>query len=286
MTSARKPVVVSDSRSSSSSTMIRSPMTETRPADAPSNSSSRRASLRWLRSWYSSARSYSRRAADSSSSSVSEIGWPAAHESAAAAYGSSRQRDALLGRDPGDLEQVALGGRLGGHPGGLAGGLGERGVDVGRVVELDELGGGLDDLGLADPLAGHVVEVAAAAAERQVGRDRQVVGLVVDERQAAEDRDPVLVVVEEAAELFGRLDDEVGALEGGIRRELPEQVVVAIHEWSPPFVWSGKVYGWYSRSGPIRSRRNIEWWRSKIHSPARWPSARVASSASSLSRVA
>ncbi len=85
MTSARKPFAVSVSRSSSSSTMIRSPMTETMLSDAPSNSSSRRASLRWLRSWYSSARSYSRRAADSSSSSLSEIGCPAAHESAAAA---------------------------------------------------------------------------------------------------------------------------------------------------------------------------------------------------------
>ena len=50
-----------------------------------------------------------------------------------------------------------------------------------------------------------VVEVAAAAAERQVRRDRQVVGLLVDERQPAEDRDPVLVVVEEPAQLFGRL---------------------------------------------------------------------------------
>ena len=60
----------------------------------------------------------------------------------------------LLRRDPGGLEQVALGGRLGRQPGGLAGGLGEGGVDVGRVVQLDQLGGGLDDLGLADPLAG------------------------------------------------------------------------------------------------------------------------------------
>ena len=33
----------------------------------------------------------------------------------------------------------------------------------------------------------------------------------------------------------------------------------------------------------MRSRRNIEWWRSNIHSPARWPMARIRSSASSLS---
>ena len=85
MTSALNPDEVSDSRSSSSSTMIMSPMIATRLPEAPSNSSSRRASERWLRSWYSSARSYSRRAADSSSSSLSEIGWLDAHESAAAA---------------------------------------------------------------------------------------------------------------------------------------------------------------------------------------------------------
>ena len=56
--------------------------------------------MRWLRSWYSSARSYSRRAADSSSSSVSEIGWPAAHESAAAAYGSSPSETVSSGEMP------------------------------------------------------------------------------------------------------------------------------------------------------------------------------------------
>ena len=90
------------------------------------------------------------------------------------------------------------------------------------------------------------------------------------------------LLVEELAQLVGRLDQEVGAFDGGVRGELAEQVVVAVH---------GRlravrgVYGWYSRSGPIRSRRNIEWWRSNIHSPARWPMARVASSFSSLSMV-
>ena len=113
--------------------------------------------------------------------------------------------------------------------GGLAGRLGERGVDVGRVVELDELGGVLDDLGLADPLAGRVVEVAAPAAEGQVRRDREVVGLLVDERQPADRRDPLAVAVEELAQLFGGLDQEIGSFEGGVRRELTEQVVVAIH---------------------------------------------------------
>ena len=146
------------------------------------------------------------------------------------------QRHAFVRGDARDLEQVALGGRLGGHPGGFAGGLGERRVDVGRVVELDQLRGGLDDLGLAHPFTGDVIEVAAPAAERQVGRDRQVVGLVVDQRQATQHRDAVLVMVEEAAQLFGRLDDEVRAFEGGIGCELTEQVVVARIHCLPP-VW-------------------------------------------------
>ncbi len=87
MTSARNsPVAVRTSRSSSSSTMTRSPSSPDALAAATSKSSSRRDSLRWLRSWYSSARSYSRRAAASSSSSAGDsAGWPAAHESAAAA---------------------------------------------------------------------------------------------------------------------------------------------------------------------------------------------------------
>ena len=82
-------------------------------------------------------------------------------------------RHGLLERDPGRLEDVGLAGRLGGEPGGLARGLGERGVDVGGVVELDEFRRALDDLGLADPLAGDLVLVAAAAAEREVRRDRR-----------------------------------------------------------------------------------------------------------------
>ena len=45
---------------------------------------------------------------------------------------------------------------------------------------------------------------------------------------------------------------------------------------------SRSAHGWNSRSGPIRSRRNMEWWRSNIHSPARWPMARERSSAFEL----
>ena len=75
------------------------------------------------------------------------------------AYGSSPSADRLFGRDPGGIEQVVGRRRLCGESGGLAGCLGEGRIDVGRVVELDQLGRGLDDLGLADPLAGDVVEV-------------------------------------------------------------------------------------------------------------------------------
>ena len=114
------------------------------------------------------------------------------------------RRDGLVGRDPGHAHQVLGGRRLGPHAGGLAGRLGERGVDVRRVVELDELGGRLDDLRLADPLAGLLVLVPGAAAEREVGSDREVVGIVVDEGQAADLVDPGGVRGQEAIELLGR----------------------------------------------------------------------------------
>ena len=70
----------------------------------PRTARCRRASLCWLRSWKSSARSYSASAADSSSSASRIGGWPAAHESAAPAYASSpipTRPEGLLGRDAG-----------------------------------------------------------------------------------------------------------------------------------------------------------------------------------------
>ena len=162
----------------------------------------------------------------------------------------------------------------GGEPGRVREGL----EDVGRVVELDDLGGALEDLRLAHPLAGLVVEVAASGAEGEVGRDREEVRVVVDQRQPADRVDPGGVVAEEAVQLLRRLDEEVGPLEGGLSRDLTQLVASGIHRFASD-------QGWNSRSGPIRSRRNIEWWRSNIHSPARCPSAREDSSASSLSIV-
>ena len=50
------------------------------------------------------------------------------------------ERDRLLGRDPGGFEEVLGRGRLFGVPGGFPGCLGEGREDVGRVVQLDELG--------------------------------------------------------------------------------------------------------------------------------------------------
>ena len=260
-----------------------------------------RASLRWLRSWYSSARSYRRCAAASSSSASSgsdlagrpRVGGGGVRVLAPMARPSPRARCRRpRGRPASPVGSAA-------KPGGLARRLGERGVDVGRVVELDELGRVLDDLGLADPFAGHLVEVAAAAAERQVRRDREVVGLLVDERQAAD--------APRCAPCAGRGTCAAARWTGrgsrsarGRRRPRAPRAGRCGRPWLVScsvrrlaasasrrmLIGRSSGQGWYSRSGPIRSRRNIEWWRSKIHSPARWPRARVASSASSLSSVA
>ena len=124
------------------------------PAAASSNCSSRRASLRWLRSWYSSARSYRRCAASSSSSASSDrrlAGSPLVGRRGVRIR--DRARSSPRRRSPAPRASSRRG-RLGAEARRLAGGFGERRVEVGRVVELDELGRGLDDLGLADPLAG------------------------------------------------------------------------------------------------------------------------------------
>ena len=63
-------------------------------------------------------------------------------------------------------------------------GVPEGAVDVRRVVELDQLRSRLDDLGLVHPFARVVVEVAGARAERSVGSDGEVVGVLVAHLQA------------------------------------------------------------------------------------------------------
>ena len=128
----------------------------------------------------------------------------------------------LLGRDPGRFEELLGPCRLRRQPRGCPGRLGKGGVDVSRVVELDELRRALDDLGLAHPLAGCLIEVAGPAPERAVGSHREVVRLVVDKDETAELGDPLLVRLQEAPELLSGADEKVGSLEGGVRRELAE----------------------------------------------------------------
>ena len=137
------------------------------------------------------------------------------------------QAERLLGRHAGRPQQVVGRGRLGGEARGLAGRLGERGEHLGRVVQLDQLRRVVDDLGIGHPLAGVRVLVSAADAERGVGRDREVVGIVVDQRQPAELGDPVAVAVQELGQLLRGLDDEIGPLEGGVVGDLAQQVVAA-----------------------------------------------------------
>ena len=68
-------------------------------------------------------------------------GWPAAHESAAAAYGSSPTgADVSSGAMPAASSRSSPAVGSAAMPGGLAGGLGEGREDVGRVVQLDQLG--------------------------------------------------------------------------------------------------------------------------------------------------
>ena len=137
--------------------------------------------------------------------------------------------DALVGRDPGGVEQVVGGGRLGGHAGLLAGGLGEGGEDLGRVVQLDQLGGALDDLGLGVPLAGDLVLVARARTERAIRRDRQVVRVVVDQHQPAGLVDAPLVGGDELHQLLAGVGQEGGALEGGLGGNLAEHARSVVH---------------------------------------------------------
>src|SRR4029077_18648429 len=60
-----------------------------------------------------------------------------------------------------------------------------------------------------------------------VGCDRVVVRVLVDQGQPADLVDPLAVRLEELAELLRGLDEEVGPLQGGVARDLAEQVVAA-----------------------------------------------------------
>ena len=150
---------------------------------AVSNCSIRRASESWLRSWNVSARSYSRRAASSVvAGRRRRPGWrPSRRPRRCTGPRRRCRRPRPPRRDAGGLQQVVGGGRLVGQAGLLAGGLGERGVDSAGLYSSTSSGGALDDLRLGAPLAGGLVLVAASGSgTSQSGRDRQVVGILVD----------------------------------------------------------------------------------------------------------
>src|SRR6185436_10529127 len=175
---------------------------------------------------------------------------------------------------------AAFGGRAAGFdPGVLGLGLGKGLQDVSRVVQLDQLGRGLDDLGLGDPLGPRLVVDAAAASERAVRRDGEVVRVLVDEHDAAELADARLVRAHESFQLFAGPCQEIRALQLCVPGHVGQEGVVSTFHVRPP-------YRWTLSSGPIRSRRNIEWWRSMIHSDPRWAIAWIPSSCSSWSRTA
>ena len=114
-------------------------------------------------------------------------------------------------------------------------GFSERGEDIGQVVQLDQLRRVLDYFGLADPLARRLVEVAAATPESEVGRDGQVVDLVVDQDQASQIGNAIATRVEELAQLGRGCRQEVGSLQRGFRGEFAELIVAArIHRCGPP----------------------------------------------------
>ena len=78
--------------------------------------------------------------------------------------------------------------------------FGEGGIEVRRVVELDELAAALDLLGLGDPLTRRVL-VARPRPEGAIRGDGKVLRLVIDEDQAAELTDALPVGVQEGVEL-------------------------------------------------------------------------------------
>ena len=122
------------------------------------------------------------------------------------------------------------------------------------------------------------VEVAAAAAERQVGGDGEVVHLVVDQHQAAELARSCRVRRRGSSRSWPRRPcEEIGPLQRRPRRRArracrcgscpslaPCLAVLPL----PLTDFVSFEPGPGSQIRPIRSRRNIEWCRSKIHSPA------------------
>ena len=146
--------------------------------------------------------------------------------------------------------------------------------DVGRVVELDQLGEVVHLLLLVVPLPVGRVLVGEPGDPQLVDRVvAEEVLLVVDQRDLADLPKPLAVGLQEAPDLLGGLDDEVAPLENGFLRQLAEG--------DQP----RRGHGLYTRSGPIRSRRNMTCLVLMIDSATVWPSRRVAGSAYSSSRT-
>ena len=140
--------------------------------------------------------------------------------------------------------------------------------DIGRVVELDDLGDGLHHLLLVVPLVVRGVLVGEARGPRLVrGVVDEMVLVVVDEDDGADLREALAVGIQEAAQLLGRLVQEIPPLELCLLGELAEGL-------DP-----GRGHGLYTKSGPIRSRRKMMCFFSKIDSAMRWPNPRAEGSA-------
>ena len=95
----------------------------------------------------------------------------------------------------------------------------------------------------------------------------EVILIVVDEHDGSDLDQPLLVGVEEATQLLRRLVQEVPPLELRLLGELAQGVD------------AGRAHGLYTKSGPIRSRRKMMCFLSKIDSAMRWPSPRAEGSA-------
>jgi hypothetical protein len=97
--------------------------------------------------------------------------------------------------------------------------------------------------------------------------NNMVILVVVDEHDGADLDQALLVGVKEATQLLGRLVQEVPPLELCLLGELAKGLD------------SGRGHGLYTKSGPIRSRRKMMCFFSKIDSATRWPSPRAEGSA-------
>ena len=199
---AERPVAPSTSRSSSSSTMIRSPRLAHQPRGRLLELVEQ-AGLALLAALLEVEREVVQRERGALLVvRVEHRGLAGGPRVGGARVGRRRRPSAerLLGRDAGRAQQVVGRRRLGGEarrPRGPP--RRTRRTPRPGCRARSSSDGGVDDLGVGHPLAGVGVLVAAADAERAVGGDREVVGVVVDQRQPAELRDPVAVAVEELA---------------------------------------------------------------------------------------